>query len=58
MTKKPPARKAAKLVPKSTKSKTCPPLYQVVAECESERQQRQLFVELKAKGYQCRLLSL
>ncbi|MCC9608538.1 hypothetical protein LOC68_09770 [Blastopirellula sp. JC732] len=39
-------------------TKTCPALYQVVAECQSERDQRQLYIELKAKGYRCRLLNL
>lgn len=58
MTKQPPDRRPAKRAVKQTKPKTCPPLYQVVAECESEREQRQLYVELKAKGYRCRLLSL
>ncbi|WP_158264952.1 hypothetical protein [Blastopirellula marina] len=43
---------------KNAKPEFCPALYQVVAECRSEREQRDLYVELKAKGYRCRLLNL
>lgn len=35
-----------------------PSLYQVVAECQDEDQQRELFERLKSEGYACRLLNL
>ncbi|EAQ81686.1 hypothetical protein [Blastopirellula marina] len=44
--------------PKRIQPTECPPLHQVVAECENEREQRKLYDELKAKGYRCRLLNL
>ncbi|WP_158545455.1 hypothetical protein [Bremerella cremea] len=36
----------------------CPALYQVVVECQDERQQQALFEQLRQKGYPCRLLML
>lgn len=57
---KPQAKRKTKSPPrtKGAAPSVCPPLYQVVAECRSEREQRELYVELIAKGYRCRLLNL
>ena len=39
-------------------SQTCPQLLQVVVECQSEQQQRELYEEMLERGLPCRLLML
>jgi len=36
----------------------CPELYQVVVQCESENQQRELYQEMQERGLPCKLLML
>jgi hypothetical protein len=35
-----------------------PALFQIVVECQSEQQQEELFAQLNAQGYKCRVLTL
>lgn len=43
---------------KDQQQRACPALYQVVVECQDEREQQALFEQLRQKGYRCRLLML
>lgn len=43
---------------KARPQRVCPALYQVVVECQDEREQQRLYEQLRQKGYPCRLLML